>query len=57
MDIKIIKVKSKINGEVLLTSLDWPERLIDGVAFVAVKYKVTDTIPNWMRKDNIEYLK
>lgn len=53
----LIKVKNRFNQDIMYTSPDWPTKEIDGVTFLAVKFRTNDTFPKLMRKDSFEKVK
>jgi hypothetical protein len=53
----LIKVKNRLNQDIMYTSPDWPTKEIDGVTFLAVKFRANDTFPKLMRKDSFEKIK
>jgi hypothetical protein len=49
----LVKVKSKVNSDSYYTSKDFPEKIIDGKAFIAVKKSPSDKILHYMLKENM----
>lgn len=57
---KLLKVRSKSNGDTYYTYSDWPIREIDGVEFISVSKSYPDHQTYqlfFMRKDWLEYIK
>jgi len=51
---KLIKYKNIFTQDIVLSSLEWPIKNIDGVIFVGVKITESDKQIKWMRKDSLE---
>lgn len=50
----LFKVKSKVNKDSYYTSKDFPEKVIDGKVFMAVKKTPSDKNLFYMQKDMME---
>jgi len=51
------KVRNKFNQDVMISYPEIPQKEIDGVVFIAVKYKDSDAFHKWIRKDSLEVIK
>lgn len=52
----LVKVKSKINSDLYYTSKDFPEKVIEGKTFMAVKKTPTDRTLCYMLKENMSFV-
>jgi hypothetical protein len=49
----LYKVKSKINSDTYYSSMDFPEKIIDGKRFIGVKKTPSDNNLNYILKENV----
>lgn len=52
----LVKVKSKINSDLYYTSKDFPEKIIEGKTFMAVKKAPCDNTIHYMLKENMTFI-